>query len=852
MTIAAAPSPSRRDDDNVRGRLAVQRRDDEKEVSHLSPARNVTGASSLRQRSGGSAARVALLVTAAAQPRPSIPIVAAPVRLSPAIPTARHSPTSRALYTRRQQKDDAHDSDSSGVGWGGSEHVGRRTWVADALVRYCRSMAPSPGFLCGLCGRLVALSSPAHEQGLRMLALHVAHEHKAPVRSACSSQRIYVPAASSAGDRSAHGARSSRTVNYAVAPTALVGGVARLAADTAQSSPPILMQSSLTLLGRASAGAQCAAPQVADVASIPFTTLPMDVAANAIDDDIDDSAARDVADWLALCHTRVVSAWATVPVGPAATGRDENAIAATMWDPTVVGTAISASAATRVCDVSFGSLKAVGSSDASWGGELGVTNAKAQLTLLAQSSDSTNEQRPSLVGTKRPRYAVDYKRLRGPRSRHRPRTARARRRDDHASSDDEDSDDGNDRVDESEDISSDDSSTSSFVESDDESDESDSTDDSHISRVSSCSSDKRGNRPVKPNSRKRLVREDSKRRMETGRRDRSSTSCSSSREESTRRSAVAAHRLRPKLHHHALVKRDHDSIDSDNDYVREVPVPKSPFRSTAVNGRLGSDGDEDAARPSAPAALLTEDDIRRVRAARLDALVARTSAILERLRTAMAAAARAEVDAEHASAAVTAATQRTATANSTIVASTNVSVTGNTPCEFFADTGNGVVLLHQPQAIEPQSQLLRVLSSPPRISTIRTMGSTPVSNGVGCEQGLPCADAAASSTTSTAITSLHTLVPHAADTVRLNSSPSPRSTRTFMSSDSAIASRLTTKPSSPSVAAHAATPFVQPRLVTGATLRSYQLAGVRWLASLHSARLNGILADEMGLVSCCR
>ena len=39
----------------------------------------------------------------------------------------------------------------------------------------------------------------------------------------------------------------------------------------------------------------------------------------------------------------------------------------------------------------------------------------------------------------------------------------------------------------------------------------------------------------------------------------------------------------------------------------------------------------------------------------------------------------------------------------------------------------------------------------------------------------------------------------------------------------------------------------QPTLVSGATLRDYQLAGVRWLVSLHDAQLNGILADEMGL-----
>lgn len=31
-----------------------------------------------------------------------------------------------------------------------------------------------------------------------------------------------------------------------------------------------------------------------------------------------------------------------------------------------------------------------------------------------------------------------------------------------------------------------------------------------------------------------------------------------------------------------------------------------------------------------------------------------------------------------------------------------------------------------------------------------------------------------------------------------------------------------------------------------ATLREYQLAGVRWLVTLHENGMNGILADEMG------
>jgi hypothetical protein len=41
--------------------------------------------------------------------------------------------------------------------------------------------------------------------------------------------------------------------------------------------------------------------------------------------------------------------------------------------------------------------------------------------------------------------------------------------------------------------------------------------------------------------------------------------------------------------------------------------------------------------------------------------------------------------------------------------------------------------------------------------------------------------------------------------------------------------------------------FAQPELITGATLRDYQLAGVQWMISLYENGLNGILADEMGL-----
>lgn len=41
--------------------------------------------------------------------------------------------------------------------------------------------------------------------------------------------------------------------------------------------------------------------------------------------------------------------------------------------------------------------------------------------------------------------------------------------------------------------------------------------------------------------------------------------------------------------------------------------------------------------------------------------------------------------------------------------------------------------------------------------------------------------------------------------------------------------------------------FSQPSLMTGATLKPFQLEGVEWLVSLYENGLNGILADEMGL-----
>ncbi|KAE9402335.1 hypothetical protein BT96DRAFT_974382 [Gymnopus androsaceus JB14] len=45
-----------------------------------------------------------------------------------------------------------------------------------------------------------------------------------------------------------------------------------------------------------------------------------------------------------------------------------------------------------------------------------------------------------------------------------------------------------------------------------------------------------------------------------------------------------------------------------------------------------------------------------------------------------------------------------------------------------------------------------------------------------------------------------------------------------------------------------ATPILaQPSLITGATLKPYQLEGLHWMASLHANGISGILADEMGL-----
>ena len=40
---------------------------------------------------------------------------------------------------------------------------------------------------------------------------------------------------------------------------------------------------------------------------------------------------------------------------------------------------------------------------------------------------------------------------------------------------------------------------------------------------------------------------------------------------------------------------------------------------------------------------------------------------------------------------------------------------------------------------------------------------------------------------------------------------------------------------------------VQPKAMTGGTLKPYQVEGLRWLATLFENGLSGILADEMGL-----
>lgn len=41
--------------------------------------------------------------------------------------------------------------------------------------------------------------------------------------------------------------------------------------------------------------------------------------------------------------------------------------------------------------------------------------------------------------------------------------------------------------------------------------------------------------------------------------------------------------------------------------------------------------------------------------------------------------------------------------------------------------------------------------------------------------------------------------------------------------------------------------FQQPKLITGATLKPYQLEGLQWMVSMDQNGISGILADEMGL-----
>ncbi|KAL8751959.1 MAG: hypothetical protein Q9184_005891 [Pyrenodesmia sp. 2 TL-2023] len=50
-----------------------------------------------------------------------------------------------------------------------------------------------------------------------------------------------------------------------------------------------------------------------------------------------------------------------------------------------------------------------------------------------------------------------------------------------------------------------------------------------------------------------------------------------------------------------------------------------------------------------------------------------------------------------------------------------------------------------------------------------------------------------------------------------------------------------------SLAARTAETTPQPKLISGGTMRDYQLEGLTWLACLYEVGLNGILADEMGL-----
>jgi ATP-dependent DNA helicase len=51
----------------------------------------------------------------------------------------------------------------------------------------------------------------------------------------------------------------------------------------------------------------------------------------------------------------------------------------------------------------------------------------------------------------------------------------------------------------------------------------------------------------------------------------------------------------------------------------------------------------------------------------------------------------------------------------------------------------------------------------------------------------------------------------------------------------------------PVVAAEDLSAIEQPALITGTKLKSYQLEGFAWMASLYENGISGILADEMGL-----
>lgn len=70
---------------------------------------------------------------------------------------------------------------------------------------------------------------------------------------------------------------------------------------------------------------------------------------------------------------------------------------------------------------------------------------------------------------------------------------------------------------------------------------------------------------------------------------------------------------------------------------------------------------------------------------------------------------------------------------------------------------------------------------------------------------------------------------------------------TTKTEDKEAASGIDTKVGTGQSADLVTTSFKQPDLITGATLRDYQLYGVEWLIGLYENGLNGILADEMGL-----